>query len=114
MTTLDAEADEAARRVLDLALKLGGRKAARGTDGGALLDGDLVGLGGGSACQHVGHDLMIADRVGGLDRVGAIAHALHRVLRVSVQRLNIRSGASLSATGRPPPPLGGRGRSSDD
>ena len=68
MTTLDAKADEAARRVLDLALKLGGREAARGTDGGALLDGDLVGLGG-AARVICGADSFGAASPASLDRL---------------------------------------------
>ena len=81
VTGLHAQADEAAGGVLDLTLELRSGQGAGGTDGGALLDRHLVGVQERALGQHVGHDVVLSDLVGRLDRVRAITHALHRVLR---------------------------------
>lgn len=81
ITRLHAEADEAAGCVLDLALELRCGEGARGADGGALFNRHLIGVQERALGQHVRNDVVFADLVSRLNRVRAITHALHRVLR---------------------------------
>ena len=78
---LHAQTDKAAGGVLDLTLELRSGQGARGADGGALLDRHLVGVQERALGQHVWNDVVFADLVSRLNRVRAITHALHRVLR---------------------------------
>lgn len=111
---LHAKADEAAGGVLDLTLELSCRQETGGADGRALLDGHLVGVQERALGQHIGHDVVLSDLVGRLDRVRTITHALHRVLRDIGSKTEQQVRCEFTGCGAAPAPKSGRGPLSDD
>ena len=109
LTLLDSEADEATGGVVDLALELAGGQGARGAHGGALLEDDLFGECGGPLREHVGDDVVLPDLVGRLDRVGAVTHALHRVLRDVGSKTEQQVRCESTGCGAAPAPQSGWG-----
>ena len=109
VTPLDSKADEPTGGVLDLALELAGGQGTRRAHGGALLEGDLLGERGGPLGEHVGDDVVLPDLVGRLDRVGAVTHALHRVLRDVGSKTEQQVRCESTGCGAAPAPQSGWG-----